>query len=94
MKHIIYFLFILLLISGCSKEPEPQKEAKVLFDDLPKTHLLKTDFDQLPNWNEEDYALALESFINNCRSTKTQNIYQELCIRAVESQNPKIFFAK
>lgn len=91
MKHIIYFLFILLLILGCSKEPEPQKEAKVLFDDLPKTHLLKTDFDQLPNWNEEDYALALESFINNCRSTKTQNIYQELCIRAVESQNPKIF---
>jgi len=66
-------------------------QARVLFNDLPKTHLLKSDFNQLPNWNKEDYTLALEAFINSCRSKSTQSIYEELCAKAVDSQNPKIF---
>lgn len=95
MKLIIYFLFVLLLISGCSKKPQvPQKPAesgKVLFNDLPQTRLIKSDFNQLPNWSEENYKLALESFVNSCRSSKTQNIYQQLCKQATDSQDPKDF---
>ena len=66
-------------------------KAEILFNYLPKTHLLKSKFEKLPNWSNENYTLALESFINSCRSIKTKNIYRELCKKASMSLNPKYF---
>jgi len=74
------------------KRTDIQKpKAEILFHYLPKTHLLKSKFEKLPNWNNENYTLALNSFINSCHSSKTKNIYKELCEKARESHNPKYF---
>lgn len=104
MKHIIYFLAIILTFLGCSSGPEvvqkeesqrvelsTEKSAKILFSNLPRTYLLQSDFDKLPNWQSENYISALNSFINSCQSGKTQKIYKDLCIKATNAQNAKEF---
>jgi len=69
-----YIIFILaIFFVGCSKEP------KVAFKELPQTHLQKSDFKDLPNWENENYDEVLETFINNCRAKKSIKIYGELC---------------
>ncbi len=68
--------------------------AKVLFEDLPNTHLKKSDFSQLPNWEKEDYNTALKSFINSCRTKDTQNLYETLCIKAQKANDAKYFLQK
>lgn len=85
MKYNLLFLTIIMFFVGCSKEPQ------VLFSDMPKTHLVKSDFSELPNWEDENYFTALNSFINNCTSSKTKKIYKELCINAARTSDPKKF---
>lgn len=85
MKYNIIFLSILIFFAGCSKEPQ------VLFSDIPQTHLVKSDFSELPSWNDENYSAALNSFINNCTSSKTKKIYKELCTNAATASDPKKF---
>jgi len=85
MKYNLLFLIILIFFAGCSKEPQ------VLFSDMPKTHLVKSDFSELPNFGDENYLTALNSFINNCTSSKTKKIYKELCTNAKETSDPKKF---
>jgi membrane-bound lytic murein transglycosylase A len=85
MKHNLLFLTMLIIFAGCSKEPQ------VLFTDMPKTHLVKSNFSELPNWKDENYLTALNSFINNCASSKTKKIYKELCIDATQTSDPKNF---
>lgn len=65
--------------------------ARILFDELPKTYLLKSSFEDLPNWENENYILALNSFINSCRSLNTQALYKNLCQKAKEANDPKAF---
>jgi len=79
MKYNLLLLTVLLFFGGCSKEP------KVMFTDMPETNLVKSDFDELPNWEEENYFMALNSFINSCKSSKTKKIYQELCTNATQT---------
>ena len=79
MKLNLLLLTIFILFAGCSKEPQ------IMFDHMPETKLQKSDFDELPNWSDEDYTAALESFINNCKSSKTKYIYKELCKNATQT---------
>jgi len=62
-----------------------------MFEDLPKTHLVKSSFKQLPQWNEEDYADALENFINSCKTKKTKKMYTSLCKESILVKNAKQF---
>ncbi len=72
-------------------ETKPEIEAKILFNSLPKTHLLESDFSELPNWDEEDYAEALSSFVESCRTPRTQAMYKELCAKAKRTKDAKKF---
>ncbi len=72
-------------------ETKPEIEAKILFESLPKTHLLESDFSKLPNWNAENYESALSSFVESCRTPKTQAMYKELCAKAKHTKDPKKF---
>jgi len=85
MKYMIYISAILLLFSGCSKTPE------IISKQMPETYLLKTTFDELPSWKDENYQEALSSFINSCRSKKTRKIYNNLCERAKDTQDAQKF---
>ncbi len=90
MKQIInisIITIIIVLFSACSKEPlSPQ------FKSMPKTYLQKGTFEQLKEWNLENYDEALASFNNSCKTKKSRNIYGELCEKASVSHNAKQFF--
>ena len=85
MKYTLLFLTFIAFFAGCSKDPQ------VLFNEMPKTRLLQSDFSKLPDWEDENYAAALDSFINNCSSSKTKKIYKKLCLDAAETNDPKEF---
>jgi membrane-bound lytic murein transglycosylase A len=85
IKNVI-ILFISLLFLGCFKEP------KVLFSEMPQTYLTQVSFEELPNWKNENYEQALNSFINSCQSPKTKKIYSDLCLRAKDAKDYKGFF--
>jgi len=85
MKYNLLLLTLILFFVGCSKEPQ------VMFKSMPKTKLVKSDFDQLPNWKNEDYFKAFNSFVNSCKSSKTKKIYKQSCINAKYTSDPKVF---
>ena len=88
MKLLILIVITILLFSGCSKEPQVPK---IMFEELPKTYLVESDFDKLPNWREENYEEALSNFINSCKSKKTKNIYNSICTEAKDAKDAKMF---
>jgi membrane-bound lytic murein transglycosylase A len=86
MKYVASFFVLMILFTGCSVKEYTQHEH------LPKTKLLSSDFDELPNWNEENYADALENFINSCKSGRTKKLYKDLCEEAKGISDAKEFF--
>lgn len=85
MKASTYFLIITLFFFGCSTQP------KVLFDSLPNTYLMESDFESLPNFTDEKYTEILENFKNNCRSKKAKKLYKNLCEKVESIDNEKSF---
>lgn len=85
MKNILIILSLTFLFFGCSKEP------KIIFDDLPKTLLVKSSFSELPHWSEENYNEALNNFTNSCKTKKTRKIYTNLCKESITTKDAKAF---
>jgi len=88
MKQIIFILIMSILFFGCTKT------TVALMKSMPDTYLTKVDFDELPNWESENYEEALGSFINSCQSSKTQKIYKDLCQKANNVQDAKEFLQR
>ncbi|MCW9026289.1 MAG: murein transglycosylase A [Thiovulaceae bacterium] len=81
-----FSIIFLIIFTGCSVKEY------VKVDSLPKTNLICSEFGNLPNWEDEDYDSALEDFKNSCQSSKTKDIYQDLCHKAQDVNNSKNFF--
>jgi len=80
MKHILILLPIALFFLSCSKEVKtPPIEVEKLSNKLPHTYLIRSSFDELPNFDKENYDEVLYQFKNNCRTSKAKKIYGELC---------------
>ena len=99
MKYILSFLIIFIFFLGCYKEPLPTSlkdinstNACVTFDCLPKTLLKERSFEDLPNWDEENFDEALQNFQNSCNNSKTKKFYQDLCKNIDKVTNSKQFF--
>ncbi|MCK9455139.1 MAG: MltA domain-containing protein [Sulfurimonas sp.] len=88
MKHFTLYLTTILLFIGCSKQP-PKPEVNFL--NMPDTNLMRSDFSELPNWHQEDYKNALNSFVKSCETAKTKEIYSDLCTLAVDAKDAKEF---
>ncbi len=88
MKYILFASILLLLFSGCAKKPQ------IMFDSLAMTHLKKSSFSQLPDWNKENHDEVLDNFINSCKSNKTKKIYKDLCEEALNTNDSKSFIEK
>jgi len=88
MKYYISLFILVILFSACSKSPD------VVFTNMPNTLLEESPVNELPNWNDEDYAKALSSFINSCKTKKSQKIYADLCTKAEDTVDPKLFFTQ
>jgi membrane-bound lytic murein transglycosylase A len=86
MKYVTYLSILIIFFTGCSVKEYTKHNS------LPKTNLLATEFEDLPNWENEDYIQALENFKNSCRSGRTKKIYDELCTEAQDADDPKEFF--
>lgn len=74
-----------------SKKKSDFVDGEILFSFLSKTYLSKSDFDSLPNWDDENYQLALDSFLNSCKTKKTQKLYKDLCKKATKVKFAKYF---
>ena len=85
MKLTLPLLIITLLFFGCAPKP------KVLFQELPQTYLLESDFNSLPSFNTENYDEVLENFINNCRTKRAKKLYGSLCKEAKTTLDSKTF---
>ena len=97
MKNILIITFVLSLFLGCSRDgvkPQKVSEAKIMFDFLPQTYLSQSTFEDLPNWHDEDYDEALNSFLNSCKTSKTKKIYKESCQKAENANSSKEFIQK
>jgi len=99
MKTILTFLIIFIFFLGCSKEPIPSSlddinttSACITFECLPKTLLIESSFDNLPNWDEENYDEALKNFKNSCNSSRTKKFYPNHCKKIDKIKNSKQFF--
>ena len=85
MKLSIYIILIVTLFFGCSKKPQ------ILFDSLPNTYLYENSFENLPNFENENFEDVLRNFKNNCRTKKSKKIYGSLCQKAKSFNNAKEF---
>jgi len=85
MKTNIILFSFLVLIMGCSKQPQ------ILKKELPHTLLRPVAFRTLPGFFENDFNKTLQNFVYDCQSIKTQKIYGELCKKAEQTKDPKAF---
>ncbi len=85
MKLTIYFIIFSALFFGCSKKGEP------LFESMPNTYLIKSDFEDLPHFEEESFESVIKNFQNNCRSKKSKKIYRALCEKVKRDVDAKEF---
>ncbi|MDX9813266.1 MAG: murein transglycosylase A [Sulfurimonadaceae bacterium] len=84
MKNYLLLSFMIIIFAGCSKQPSIKE------GDL----FIKTSFDSLPKWQEQDHKTNLLLFIDECKNTKTKEIYGTLCQKASQTQNAEEFFTK
>jgi len=85
MKIYLYTVLVFAIFTACSKTPI------VIEKVAPNTHLVKTSFEELPNFNNENYGDVLELFKNNCESKKSKKIYNLLCTDLDNIQDAKSF---
>lgn len=80
MKLSLYIILMIILFTACSEIPNSSMEkSEIMFENLPNTYLIKSSFNELPDFNDENYAEVLEQFISNCQTPKAQNLYGSLC---------------
>jgi len=92
MKYFFTLLLTIILFTSCSNEDKrPIEKAKKLSSLLPNTYLLKSTFNNLPNFNNEDYLDVLNGFINNCKTSKAKKLYGELCKNSENITDAKYF---
>lgn len=98
MKTILTFIIIFTIFTGCAKDPKltllidvNESKSCLMFDCLPKTYLIKSSFEELPNFENEDFNMALLNFKNSCKSSTTRAFYPNLCLKALDVDNSKLF---
>ncbi|MEA1982479.1 MAG: MltA domain-containing protein [Campylobacterota bacterium] len=89
MKFNAVFIFVIVLFTSCSQES--LKEPRALFESMPKTYLLKSTFEELPSFYDEDYEEVLSQFQNNCKTKKAKKIYGSLCQDVKSAKSAKEF---
>lgn len=91
MKLSLTLLLIILIFLSYFFTHKQKNQAEILFNALPNTYLLKSSFNKLPRFQEENYKEILENFINNCRTKKAKKLYGDLCEDAKTTLNAKSF---
>ena len=85
MKTATLSLLIIIFFLSCSKEPT------LTLKELPHTKLQPSNFEELPQFEEEDFREVLELFKQNCKTNKAFYIYGNLCSEAENVLDVKEF---
>ena len=59
-----------------------------------KKRHIKSAFDKLPGFEQEDFEEVLAVFIKNCQTKKAKKIYASLCKKAENVEDAKLFIIK
>lgn len=78
MKNISYLLIILLLFTGCTHKPSPKLKT-LSYGKYKEVH-----FNDISSWKNEDFSLALGTYLHTCKRTYTQDLYKFSCLKAKE----------
>ncbi len=75
MKLFHLLLLLLLLFGGCVPAPTPPV--------VKSEPLRRTDFGELPMWQESTPSAALETFLNSCRAISKREEWVQVCNEAL-----------
>ncbi|MEA1915965.1 MAG: murein transglycosylase A [Campylobacterota bacterium] len=75
MYNILILTIFSFIFIGCSQKAtiQPQKSF------APELSLQKSSFDELPNWNEQEFSQIFNAFKKSCSVKKTFNKYPKAC---------------
>ena len=76
MKIATLSLLIIIFFLSCSKEPT------LRLKEFPHTKLQASSFEELPQFQEENFSEVLELFKQNCQTNTAFHIYGKLCSEA------------
>lgn len=93
MKQTLSTIFILFIFFGCAKKPEIYLESKpeVYLKNKPETKLIADEFSSLQEWHQENYEEVLTLFQKSCKSSKVKKLYSEICDKASDVKDAKVF---
>jgi len=87
MKVLLFTITIFILFfTGCTPKYE------VIKDVSKNAKLVKTDFNTLEGFYEDDLSLAFEVFKKDCKRAKRYSLFKNVCEKAKDYTNPSEFF--
>jgi len=86
MKNLIFITILIAIFTGCAPKFE-----KI---DNSKANLEKVSFDDIKDFENDDLSLALDVFKKACKKSSRKEIFEEVCLKANDTTNPKEFFIK
>ena len=87
MKHLIYPILVMLLLTACTQTPSP------LLQNISYGNYAQVSYAALPQWESDDHAKAFEIFKHSCKQLRHKTLFANTCHEAlVSSLAPKVFF--
>ncbi|MGB7401691.1 MAG: murein transglycosylase A [Arcobacter sp.] len=86
MKNLIFITILIAIFSGCAPKFE-----KI---DSSKANLEKVSFSDIKDFEKDDLSLALDVFKKACTKSSRKETFEEVCLKANDTTNPKAFFEK
>ena len=92
MKLFHFAILVLLMLAGCAPPPTPPPVVPVEIDPLHQV-----TFSDLPLWQENTPAAALDTFLNSCRAIARRPEWSEVCAESLfvapgDEQAARYFF--
>jgi len=85
----LLFLVVVLVIVGCSSEPE-----KVVLTEKVTASGNFVSFEKIEGWEKDDHDVALEMFKKECRLVRLPSTLKVLCAEALKTQDAQQFFER
>ena len=87
MKFLFAVLSVLIIFTGCAPKarvytltPQSSSNAKIV------------SYGSLNEWQNDDLTDALSVFIRQCSSTNTLDVFHDLCPKAAQADDARVFF--
>lgn len=86
MKLLVFFIFAILLFTGCEQRTIEKKEH------ISKALLEKVEFENIKNFSKDDLDLALEVFQQDCQARRVHSSLKDICKKSDQITHGEAFF--